>query len=373
MALRRLAPCLLALALGACGHAAPAPSTARVAAPAARSEPVRAVILDGTGALRVRVRADGPIVATSADGRGGWFVSGRFTHVDGVAQAGLAHLGAHGAVIRLSRVSPLVAAWERSHFGAGLAASARYVYLDHIRGDDDRMWLAVLDAGTGMVREPPRAIPDNGPAIAADASHLFVGNPLPVTSCVSEYDALGRRRLARLPIRMFGEISCVNDLQPVGRYLYVAGSMDLGHGHGAAVARFAIPTGRLDQGWLARPRPCRQCTGLAYAVAAGPGRVYVSPGLEALSARTGMPAPGWHPPAFNRSAAPLGLAFAGRRLFVLAFRGLPRRDHGLLALDPRTGVARPSWHPPSGLQPGPLTASAGRVLVVLSRPPAAGP
>src|SRR4051812_49758783 len=60
--------------------------------------PVRAVVVDGNGSRRASIQADGTIDQATADGHGGWFVSGQFRNIGGYDRGYLAHIGSDGDV-----------------------------------------------------------------------------------------------------------------------------------------------------------------------------------------------------------------------------------------------------------------------------------
>jgi hypothetical protein len=340
-------------------------------------DPVRAVILSAAGSPTAEVRGNAPIEALASDWHGGWYVAGPFTRIDRLPSPALAHLSPRGKLEAMAHLPALVSVWahQPAFYGlAGLAASTRLIYLTRSHGDTTTFELLVLDGRTGAVVRGPAWMPGEVPLVAADRSHLFLGGSAQPKSCLDEYDATGRQLLVHFAVHMLPEVGCINDIVPIGRLVYLAGSLGIHPGlPGAAVARFST-RGRLDSGWVDTPVPCRICYGLAYAVAVGDGRVFENPGagrwswLTAVSQTTGKPIASWRPPHIPGFPAPLALAYAGGRLFVLGVvqrSGPLAAGHGLILLDASTGALLPSWRPPAGLQPTRLVASAAQVLVTL--------
>lgn len=349
-------------------------------APPLRPDPLRAVILTAAGSLRAAVRSDGPIAADAPDWHGGWYLAGPFTRIDGRPAPALAHLSARGTLEPLAHLPAVVSDWvhQPAFYGlAGLAASARFIYLTRTDGDSTTFELLVLDARTGAAVRGPVSMPGEVGMVAADASRLFLGGAAQLTSCLDEYDATGSHLRAHFAVHMLPEVGCINDIVPDGRLIYLAGSLGVHHGlPGAPVARFRSRDGRLDSGWVDRPVPCPSCYGLAYAIAVGGGRVYENPGighgswLSAVSQATGEPIASWHPPRIPGSPEPLAVAYGGGRVFVagaLQRSGPLANGRGLLLLDARTGALLPSWRPPAGLRAERLVASSGQVLLTLAR------
>src|SRR5206468_6258952 len=108
-----------------------------------------------TGALVVRVDADGAVVAAIADGRGGWFVGGSFTRIGGERHVALAHVLRDGVVDPSWRASigsasgRPVAVYALARAGSRLFVAGPFGRV----GGLQRPGLAAIDARTGRSEE----------------------------------------------------------------------------------------------------------------------------------------------------------------------------------------------------------------------------
>ena len=91
--MRWVALAAVAYLAAACASAADPPAPVIAASPS-----VNGAILDAaTGRPVGHVTTDGPITGAAPDGRGGWYIAGGFSAVDGVSRPHLAHIRADGS------------------------------------------------------------------------------------------------------------------------------------------------------------------------------------------------------------------------------------------------------------------------------------
>jgi hypothetical protein len=115
-------------------------------------------------------KVDGYVLAVASDGHGGWFITGRFTHVGGALRSGLAHI----------RSDRTVSGWRPETDGQveTLAVSGNVVY---IGGDFDtidgrpRENLGAIHALSGQVLPGTPSANDDVRSLAVDDSTLYVG------------------------------------------------------------------------------------------------------------------------------------------------------------------------------------------------------
>ncbi|MBD0328794.1 MAG: PQQ-binding-like beta-propeller repeat protein [Thermoleophilia bacterium] len=264
------------------------------------------------------LRADGIITSAVADGRGGWFVAGGFTRINGERRAHLAHLLADGSIDpdwtpSLAGRAPAHYTWAR----LALADGRLYVAgtFEMVNGER-RGQVVALDAATGAIAPEWRGLVDAVDAlttVAVSSGRLWVG--------------LGGGALVA------GE--------PVRCLVVLDGQTGVPE---AAIRPALEPSGDL---------PCVQ------AIVANAGRVYVAghfpavdgtqrPGIAALDSESGRLLAAFDPPALacDGCFGPPGataLALSGGRLYVGGFftgAGGEARS-SLLALDPATGSLQP--------------------------------
>jgi hypothetical protein len=183
-------------------------------------------------------RLDGDVTAMAGDGAGGWFIAGTFTHIAGIAHAGLAHVTANGAV----------AAWTPTPAPSGAVTA-----LEHGAG---RVFVAT-DAG--------------GVKAFDDAAGAAVGAWAPViTGVVASMVVNGAQLFAAGDITFTGGsgIAAINTTsgaitawdpapdQPVtkifidGRWLYATGTFtSIGGQSHSGLARALVATRAWDGGW----------------------------------------------------------------------------------------------------------------------------
>jgi hypothetical protein len=359
-AVRRILTLLtLALAATSCGGSAKHAVTQITPRPPAG--PAIGAVLSSNGALTARLTGDGLIAAAAADGRGGWFIAGSFTEVDGEAERGLAHVLAGGTIDRQ---------WHGALVSSGrsaLTASAGSLYAAGSIGDTDRSRLLVLDAATGGLRRTLPVPFGTITALVVDGSRLFVATSTSTDprrpSCLEAIDAQtgGSAGGVSANIRPAPELGCIAALRLNGSWLYVVGSFQEVDGlHRPGVARIDPASGRLDTTW--RP-PAAAAPGTTHDVAIAAGGAFLAgsrPAVTVLSVATGAPEHGWHFPNGVENA--LSLTIAGGRLFVAGdFNG------GVALLALAGGAPVGSWHPAAGQFARLATASGSAVLLALGR------
>lgn len=292
------------------------------------------VVATDTGEETGRVRANGIITSAVSDERGGWYISGGFTEINGEPRSHLAHILANG---------DLDPAWT-PQLGGDAKPPYIYAMLAYARG---RLYAAgpfthingrhvgnvvALHASTGEVAPEWSAntvVPDGITALASIDSRLYVG----VTGraivegqarhCLVALDG-SRGNLVEAfkpPISFPGELNCVTALAADDGAMFAAGTFGLGE-RSATVVKIDPTTGAIDPNFSVGE---------------------LSPG----------------------NASVLALAAADDALYVgggfTAVAGEPRR--GLVALDPKSGRLIADWVP---------SASAGEgrahVFTLLSTP-----
>jgi trimeric autotransporter adhesin len=352
---------VLTLALAATGCGGSAKHAVTQTTPRPPAGPAIGVVLGSNGALTARLTGDGSIAAAAPDGRGGWFIAGSFTQVDGVLERGLAHVLAGGTVDRQ---------WHGTLASSGrtaLAAAGGLLYAAGSIGDTDRSRLLVLDAATGALR---RTLPvPFGPisALTVESSLLFVATSTSTDprrpSCLEAIDVQTGRSAGGVSadIRPAPELGCIVGLRLNGSWLYVMGAFQEVDGvRRPGIARIDPASGRLDTTWSP---PATAAPGMTNDVAIGPGGAFLAgsrPGVTVLSLATGAPEHGWHAPAGVENA--LSLAIAGGRLFVAGdFNG------GVAVLALPGGAPLASWRPAAGQLARLATASGSAVLLALGR------
>jgi hypothetical protein len=357
--------------------ATPTSSTGTASTPVSTGR-AAGVVLDARGSLVATITGDGPISTATADGRGGWYVAGSFTALDGHSAHGLAHLLASGSV------DPTWQATLLSSGDTALAASADTVYAAGSIGDTNTSRVLALDATTG--RLGPAFTPQPGPirGLALAAGKLIVATSTSAgahrSTCVTALDPMSRGPAQgfRVVVPAAPELGCAGSLTVDGQHLYVAGSFQSVDGvRRPGLARLDVSSGALDMAWRpaapscalpGQPRGPNGCDGVTYGVAPAPGRVFVAgarPGVSALSDSTGATESGWHAPAGIQNA--LALAVVGDRLFVGGdfTKSGGTSLAGLATLSVTDGSLLASWHPPAGLSAASVASSGSEVLVGL--------
>lgn len=313
------------------------------------------------GELTNAITGDGSLSTAAADGRGGWFIAGSFTRLDGMPERGLAHVLAGGAI------DPN---WHGALASSGrtaLVAFADTLYAAGSISDTDRSHLYALDAATGTSRRSLPVPPGPISALALSGGRLFVATSTTTSarqpSCLEAIDPRSGTRVAGFTadVRLAPELGCITALRADGQWLYLAGAFRSVNGsHRPRIARLDASTGRLDASW--NP-PATSIPNAIYDLAVGSGNVFVAgstPALSALETASGTPPSAWHPPA--GISAPLSLALLGARLLVAG--QLHGRD-SLLSLGVSSGALQSSWQLPHGRSAELVSASGSAALVAL--------
>jgi outer membrane protein assembly factor BamB len=82
------------------------------------------------------------VLTTASDGSGGWYIGGSFTHVGGVARAGLAHVRADGTLDPTWDPAPNGLVWALARSGSTLFVGGRFTSI----GGQARTAIAALDS-----------------------------------------------------------------------------------------------------------------------------------------------------------------------------------------------------------------------------------
>lgn len=353
-----LALSALGLAIAGCGGA-----TKHVTPPSPKrspSGPVVAVVLASSGSLVARLGGDGSIAAAAPDGRGGWFVAGSFTHLDGVSERGLAHVLGTGAI------DPRWHGALRSSGRTALVAADATLYAAGSIADTDRSRVLALDASTGALRKSFRAPPGPVTALAVDGTRLIIATSASTVrarpSCIEALDTgSGRPQSAfAADVRPAPEQGCISIVRLDGASLYLAGSFHaVGGVPRAGLAKLDASTGRLESAW----KPPAAGPAAIYDIAPSAGGVVIagsSPALAVLSTRSGTAQRQWRAPSTIRN--PLSLAVVGDQVFVAGdFNG------GVARVRLATGSELPSWRAAAGQSGGPVVASGSSALVGIHR------
>lgn len=319
------------------------------------------VQLDRDGAVVPgRPRFDGGEVrAVVPDRRGGWFVGGDFTSVDGLPIRRLAHVLPDGRVDPAFRPAP-------SDTVSALAADDERVYVagtfERIGGltGFDRLAAVLTDTGavdTGF--DPP--VPNGQVSVLLRSDQtggLYLGGTFSALGGVPGLDNLARvDPFTGAPDATFqpDPDSSVLALAEDGSRsaIYVGGQFTTIAGQAATprLARLAVADGAVDADFDPKPN------GLVRAIALGGDAVYAAgtfaefggvsgpPRLARLSATDGAVVPGFVP---SPNGSPDALALDGARLYVAGSHetigGRTDRPY-LTALDATTGVADPAFAP----------------------------
>ena len=327
---------------------------ALLAAPAASAPQSRpgAVVLDArTGRVLARVPIDEAITSAVADGRGGWYVGGLFTRIDGQPRRALAHLLPSGAVDRGWRVS--VASRRGNPVSVGALARVRsrlYVggAFGLVRGLH-RPGLAAVDLRTRTVVrsfEPGTWIDVQRLAITRDRLLVARNSNYPVPGITAlDLETGVADRSWNAGFRLLGDAGGFNALVVRGSRVYVAGAFRVSGLPRNGLVALDARTGAPDPAWAPRPTNCPVCRGFAAlsGLAVSGERVYVSGffsrfdghsrnGVVALDPRTGAVDRSWRPARGGQVSQALSLALRGRRLYL-------GTTDGLQAFDAETGTA----------------------------------
>lgn len=334
------------------------------------------VVLDAaSGREEANLDANGAVLASVSDGRGGWFVGGSFTRLGGLPEVALAHILATGSVDRSWRSSVAgasgrpVAVYTLARAGSRLFAGGAFARVGELR----RPGLAAVAAGSGHVLAnwvPRPLLWQDVSALAVAGQRLLVARqwtyPTPgITALGVSSGAVDRRWNPQL--LLIPDAGSFNTLLLHRSRVYVAGSFHASRLRRNGLVAVGIRDGRPDPRWAPRVPNCSVCRGFAllYGLAASARRIYASGafrrvdgfprnGIVALDPDTGAVDPSWRPERGGRDV--LHLVLAGRRLYA---GGLS----GLWALRASTGSLLPPANLRAPRQVLALTLSGGRLLV----------
>ena len=195
--------------------------------------------VDGTGrATTLLPRLDGEVTAMVADGAGGWFIAGTFTHVAGVARAGLARVTSSGSLTAWTPTPAPSGAVTALEHGAGrvfVATDAGGVKaFDDAAGAAVGAWAPVI---TGVVA----SMAVNGTTLFAAGDITFTGGSgiaaINTTSgAITAWDPAPDQPVTKIFID--------------GRWLYATGTFTTigGQSH-SGLARALVATRVWDGGW----------------------------------------------------------------------------------------------------------------------------
>jgi hypothetical protein len=172
---------------------------------------------------------DGHVAAVVADGQGGWYISGEFTHVGGVVRDGIAHLLADGA---------LDLAWSPTVTGRVLACAGGTLYVAASTFDATafrfKTQLYALDpTGRATGWEPP-PVTNWVSTLAVSGDTVYVGGDFDAVgaeprSQLASFDAATGALTSWAPqvsAGVYHATSVVSALATIGDVLYVGGSFD---------------------------------------------------------------------------------------------------------------------------------------------------
>ncbi|WP_248358163.1 hypothetical protein [Anaeromyxobacter oryzae] len=232
---------------------------------------------------------DGHVAAVVPDGRGGWYISGSFTQVGGVARSGIAHLLAEGS---------LDLAWSPAVTGGVLACVGGTLYVQSWTFDAKALefitkLLALDPSGQPTAWQPP---PVTGfvSALAVSGNTVYAGGDFTAVggeprSQLASFDATTGTLTAwapQLSAGIYHGTSTVQALALVGDVLYVGGSFDKVDGESRIGLAAFDGSGQLTS-W---GPPIY--SGSVFALAARGSTIYVGGWFEALGseARSGLAA-----------------------------------------------------------------------------------
>jgi hypothetical protein len=305
----------------------------------------------------------GVVYTAVSDGAGGWYIGGSFTHVGGIARAGLAHVEAGGSV------DPSFApSLEMVRGGAikALALSGSTLYVGGAFSELDaqpRHGLAALNTADGSLQSWDPAPSASVEALAVAGGTLYVGGSF------AEMGGGARTGLAAFTTstgaltswapQLGGVSPTVKALAVSGSQVYLAGLF--GQVSGQARSGFAaVDTAGNLSAW--NPE-ASGCASTGYGLAATGTVVYVGgcfthiggqprAGLAALDPTTAT-ATSWNPEASGSSATTTAIAVSGSTVYVggafTQVGGQPR--NGLAALDATTATAT-AWNPDPNVTSG---------------------
>jgi hypothetical protein len=331
------------------------------------AHPANGVILAAASGRPVAaVDANGPISDAVADGRGGWFIAGGFSIVDGRRRANLAHVRADGSLDQRWRGPALGPPDAFTHLSVALDGARLLVAGARIRGSRGSGIVAVR-ASNGIIDSGWRTQPvcaDGAWIVQAGAGRVWVATACAAPPCLVALGASAGRRLRwSARIAAIGETGCVNGVAVARSGVFLTGGFTAVR----AVPRPGLAAvNAVDGRVLAGFAPRGTCAQDSHAVSVLDGRVFAGGDgcpAAAFAVRGGKQLWAW--PRLGNAGTLTMLAIAGRVYAGGAFSrlaGIPA--HGLVALDTATGRPVPSWHPrPPDTLVESLTESRGRILV----------
>jgi len=189
-------------------------------------------------------RLDGEVTAMVADGAGGWFIAGSFTHVAGLARPGLAHVTASGALT----------AWSPSPAPTGVATALEHAAARVFVATSDNELKAYDDATGAVVAGWAPAVTGMVVSMAVNGTTLFAGGDITfqITGTGTSGSGIAAIHTGTGGIAAWDPApdAPVTKIQIDGRWLYVTGSFtSIGGESHAGLARALLATQAFDLGW----------------------------------------------------------------------------------------------------------------------------
>jgi hypothetical protein len=189
-------------------------------------------------------RLDGEVTAMVADGAGGWFIAGPFTHVAGIARPGLAHVTASGAL------TP----WSPSPAPTGVATALEHAASRVFVATSDNELKAYDDATGAVVAGWAPAVTGMVVSMAVNGTTLFAGGDITfqITGTGTSGSGIAAIHTGTGGIAAWDPApdAPVTKIQIDGRWLYVTGSFtSIGGESHASLARALVATQAFDPGW----------------------------------------------------------------------------------------------------------------------------
>lgn len=309
------------------------------------------------------------VEAAISDGAGGWYIGGNFTHVGGLARAGLAHIEAGGGVD--PNFAPGLGVAQGGSVEA-LALSGSTLYVGGTFSELDaqaRAGLAAINTTDGSLQSWNPAPNGSIDALTVSAGVLYVGGQFTELSGQTR-DSLAAFSTSTDSLTSWappatGSFPRVRAMSVSGTEIYLAGYFD--HVDGQPRSGFAAVD---TSGTLASWNPeASGCGSAGLALAASATAVYVGgcfthiggqprTGVAALDPTTAL-ATAWNPEASGGGSTVTTIAVSGSTLYLggnfTEIGGQLR--NGLAALDTTTATATP-WNP----DPNVTSATSGFAL-----------
>ncbi len=339
-------------------------------------------VLDSHGGRVAVTYGNAAVTAAVSDGRGGWFLGGDFSEIDGRPARHLAHVLATGKIDLRWHAALGFGRGRRPRGASGplaLARTGNRLYIAGGFGSVDgvaREGLAAIAASSGRLDQHwhPSVTSNTGAfnAVVAIGRRLYVGVAQRLTSkagdarfCVAALGALDGSLVRAFTARIvpLGDPACVNALTISKGTLYVGGNFDrVGRRREVGLAALDAKTGAAKLGWRLRGFRDGGCScGDVEAVTVHGNDVYFGGGFTGLSGqrRTGAAAAGtsrgqgrpWSPSlgstADGETGAALLVASTVRGVAIggnfTSVNGVQR--HGFAITDAVRGTPLPSWAP----------------------------